>query len=125
MANISGTWLGTYWQQENPTRFEATFVQNGNTIFGNILDDGGLGEATVQGEVIGRKIRFVKTYVDANKKLASVNYNGTIAEDENSMSGKWDFFGRFGFESWEAQRSNQNLESELNKYIKNKVPVGV
>jgi len=123
MANISGTWLGTYWQQGNQTRFEATFVQNGNVIYGNILDDGYLGEATIRGEVIGRNISFVKNYL-TNKKLASVNYSGTIAEDGNSMSGQWDFLGRFGFEEWEAHRGGQNLESELRKYLSDRVPVG-
>ncbi|NMF60335.1 hypothetical protein [Pseudanabaena yagii] len=123
MANISGSWLGTYWQQGNQTRFEATFVQNGNTIYGNILDDGHLGEATIHGEVIGRHISFVKSYRGNNKKLAAVNYNGAITEDGNSMSGKWDFFGMFGFEEWEAHRSDQNLESELKNYLTNKEPV--
>lgn len=90
MANISGTWLGTYWQNGEQTRFEATFVQSGNAICGNILDNGNLGEATIQGEVVGRNISFVKSYV-ANPSLASVNYKGAIAEDGDSMSGQWDF----------------------------------
>ena len=63
IANLSGTWLGTYWQQANPTRFEVTFVQSGNTLSGNILDDNYLGEATLSGEVIGRKISFAKRYL--------------------------------------------------------------
>lgn len=54
MANLSGTWLGTYWQQANPTRFEATFIESSNTLSGNILDDNYLGEAKLSGEVIGR-----------------------------------------------------------------------
>ncbi len=29
MADVSGAWLGTYWQQGNPTRFEATLIQGG------------------------------------------------------------------------------------------------
>jgi hypothetical protein len=123
MANISGTWLGTYWQNDEQTRFEATFVQSGNAIYGNILDNGNLGEATIQGEVVGRNISFVKSYI-SNQKLASVNYKGTIAEDGDSMSGQWDFLGRFGFEEWEAHRDNQSLESELSKYLTNRVPVG-
>jgi hypothetical protein len=34
MADLSGTWLGTYWQQGDPTRFEVTFIQSGNTLSG-------------------------------------------------------------------------------------------
>jgi hypothetical protein len=43
MADLSGNWLGTYWQDEIPSRFEATFVQSGNTFNGSILDDNYLG----------------------------------------------------------------------------------
>lgn len=123
MANITGTWLGTFWQKGKPTRFEVTFVQNGNLICGNILDDGYLGEATLQGEVIGRNISFVKSYLAITEKRASVNYNGTISEDGNSMRGKWDFFRRYGFQDWEARRNGEDLEDELRKYITVQMPV--
>ncbi|WP_271252980.1 hypothetical protein [Pseudanabaena sp. Chao 1811] len=117
MANITGTWLGTYWQMGKPTRFEATFIQHENMLCGNILDDGYLGEATLQGEVVGRNIKFVKSYISTTKQRASVNYNGTITEDGNSMQGRWDFFGMLGFQNWEAHRNEENLEDELRKYI--------
>jgi hypothetical protein len=35
MANLSGTWLGTYWQDDMPTRFEMTIAQSGNALSGN------------------------------------------------------------------------------------------
>ncbi len=124
MTNITGTWIGTYWQQGNPTRFEATFIQSGNALCGNILDDSYLGEATLQGEVIGRSIRFVKKYISTSKNRGSVNYNGTISEDGNYMQGKWDFFGIFGFQSWEAHRKEENLETEFKRYIVEALPVG-
>lgn len=122
MIDISGTWLGTYWQKEKPTRFEVTFVQSGNGISGNMLDDGYLGEAMLKGEVIGHNISFVKSYISP-KKRAPVNYNGTISEDGDFMSGKWDFFGRLGFANWEAHRSGENLEAEFNNYLRQQVPV--
>jgi hypothetical protein len=50
MANLTGTWLGTYWQDDMPTRFEMSIAQGGNALSGNILDDGNLGEATMTGE---------------------------------------------------------------------------
>jgi hypothetical protein len=40
MANLSGTWIGTYWQDDLPTRFEMVIVQGGNALSGNILDEG-------------------------------------------------------------------------------------
>ncbi len=86
------------------------------------MDDGYLGEATLKGEVVGRNISFVKSYISITKKRASVNYNGTISEDGNSMQGKWDFFGMLGFQNWEAYRNEENLEDELRKYITVQLP---
>ena len=62
MADLSGNWLGSYWQDDIPSRFEVTFVQSGNTFSGSILDDNYLGEAQVNGEVIGRTVSFTKRY---------------------------------------------------------------
>ncbi|NJO93852.1 MAG: hypothetical protein HC820_04935 [Hydrococcus sp. RM1_1_31] len=56
MTNLNGTWLGTYWQRGNPTRFELTLVQGGNSISGRIKDDNALGEASMVGEVVGRSL---------------------------------------------------------------------
>ncbi len=116
MANLSGTWLGTYWQKGNPTRFEATLIQGGNTLSGNILDDNYLGEATLSGEVIGRKISFTKRYVAGSQYI--INYVGTVSEDENFMEGKWRI-NRFNSGIWSAHRSNEDIMFELkNVYLK-------
>ncbi len=74
MADLSGTWLGTYWQRGVPCRFEATLLQSGNTLTGNILDDSYLGEAKLSGEVIGRRIQFTKQYLTTSPDL--VSYSG-------------------------------------------------
>jgi hypothetical protein len=65
MANLTGTWLGTYWQDDMPTRFEMTIAPGGNALSGSILDDGILGEATIAGEVIGHKVQFSKRYISS------------------------------------------------------------
>jgi hypothetical protein len=67
MADLTGEWLGTYWQQGQPTRFEATLIQNGNTLTGNILDNNHLGEARLNGDVIGRRVQFIKQYIIKKK----------------------------------------------------------
>ncbi len=114
MANLSGTWLGTYWQQENPIRFEATLIQAGNSLSGNILDDNYLGEATLSGEVIGRKISFIKRYLIGSQYI--INYVGTVSEDENFMQGEWRI-NRFDSGIWEAHRSNEDLMFELKNIL--------
>jgi hypothetical protein len=120
MADINGTWLGTYWQDGEQTRFEATLVQGGNTLSGMILDDGDLGEAQINGEVIGRSIQFTKHYLTTSS--APINYSGTISEDANSMQGKWNI-GRSASGSWEAHRSNNDLMAELKNRLEQEIPV--
>lgn len=117
--DISGTWLGTYWQDGIPTRFEATFSQGGNALSGSILDDNYLGEAQVSGEVIGRSIRFVKRYLTTSP--SPIDYSGTLSEDANSISGLWKI-GALMSGSWEAHRSNQDLMADLKNRLEQKVP---
>ena len=120
MANLSGTWLGTYWQQGNPTRFEATLIQGGNNLSGNILDDNYLGEARLSGEVIGRKISFTKSYITSSQYI--INYVGTVSEDENFIQGQWRI-NKFNSGIWEAHRNNDDLISELKNHLSQKSPV--
>ncbi len=110
MADLSGTWLGTYWQQGLPTRFEATLVQSGNALSGNILDDGFLGEAQVSGEVTGRSLQFTKRYLTPSQ--ASITYTGVLAEAEDFMQGQWQI-RRFDSGAWEAHRGGESLMESL------------
>lgn len=120
--DISGTWLGTYWQNGTPTRFEATFAQSGNALSGSILDDDYLGEAQVSGELIGRSLRFVKRYLTTSP--SPIDYSGTLSEDANSMSGLWKI-GNSMSGSWEAHRSNQDLMADLKNRLEQNVPATV
>ena len=114
MADLSGTWLGTYWQEGEPTRFEATLVQTGNVLSGNILDDNYLGEATISGQVIGRRVSFTKRYLIKNQ--GSIDYTGTVSEDENFMQGEW-AIRDIASGPWEASRSDENLMADLQKRL--------
>ena len=117
MTDLSGTWLGSYWQNGEQVRFEFALIHSGNSISGNILDDCYLGEANITGEVIGRQIQFSKRYVSVRQ--ASIEYGGTISEDGDSMSGNWSFaYKALAFHSvisgpWEAHRNGDNLSLEL------------
>jgi hypothetical protein len=121
MTDVNGAWLGTYWQNGVPTRFEASLVQSGNTLSGNILDDGYLGEAQVGGEVIGRSIQFTKRYLSSSPN--PIDYTGTIAEDANSMQGKW-AIGRVSGR-WEAHRNSDDLMANLKNRLEKRVPLTV
>ena len=121
MADLSGVWLGTYWQRKQPVRFEMTLVQGGNTLSGSVLDDNYLGEASLGGKVSGRSVNFTKTYLISSSH--AIHYTGTISEDGKRMQGKWKISWLSG--TWEAQRSDDNLS--LNKIIRQveKVPVSI
>jgi hypothetical protein len=125
MANLTGTWLGTYWQDDTPTRFEMAIVQGGNALSGNILDDGNLGEATITGEAIGRNIQFSKRYISAFQ--GKILYQGLLSEDENLMQGAWTLkmssptYGEMKDSGrWEATRSENDLSNELTQYLARK-----
>ncbi|MGL4499545.1 MAG: hypothetical protein ACRC78_21010 [Planktothrix sp.] len=120
MTDISGTWLGTYWQQGVPTRFEVTFIQSGNSLAGNILDEGYLGEAQISGDVLGRGVSFTKQYLTTSPD--TVSYTGTVSEDENYIQGQWQI-SRLSSGNWEAHRQGDNLSLEFKNIIVEKVPV--
>ncbi len=113
-ADISGMWLGTYWQRGNPTRFEVTFVQGGNSISGRAMDDSPLGEANLSGSIAGRSITFVKQYLASSQ--SAIEYTGTVSEDANYMSGQWRI-GLFDSGNWEAHRSEDDLTKQLNSVV--------
>jgi len=122
MADLSGSWLGTYWQREMPTRFEATLLQSGNALSGNILDDGPLGEALLSGEVIGRRVSFTKRYLGAGSD--SISYTGVVNEDENYIQGQWQV-ENYDSGPWEAHRSDSNLTLEFAQSKSKRELVGV
>jgi hypothetical protein len=112
MADLTGSWLGTYWQANQPTRFEMTLVQAQNSLSGNILDDGHLGEAMVNGEVIGRSVRFTKRYISGSGH--SIQYSGTVSEDETYIQGNWSIDKRHNG-TWEARRNGEDLMESLRR----------
>jgi hypothetical protein len=110
MTDISGTWLGTYWQDDQPTRFEASLVQGGSTLSGNILDDGWLGDAIVAGDRLGARVNFTKRYLSGDHDL--VSYSGIIENDGDSMQGTWRI-GKNLEGRWEAHRKGDDLMGEF------------
>ena len=122
MSDVNGTWLGTYWQNGNPTRFEVVLLQSGNSLTGNVLDDSYLGEAKLFGEVIGRRISFTKNYFTSSPD--AVEYTGTISEDDNYIQGQWSI-SSLDFGPWEARRNGESLTLESNNKVEVKVPLTI
>lgn len=110
MAELTGPWLGSYWQASNPTRFEATFVQANNSLSGRIIDDSSLGEAQIQGQVTGRQVTFTKKYF--KNPSYTIQYTGTVSEDGDHINGQWRLDARHSG-PWEAHRSDNALSQEF------------
>ena len=119
MTDVSGSWLGTYWQSGHPTRFEATLVQGQTALSGRILDDSYLGEANLQGDITGRCITFTKQYFTSSP--TPIHYSGTVSEDGNYMTGQWSI-GKFDQGPWEAHRNDNDLSLDLQVTLANRVP---
>lgn len=122
VIDVSGEWLGTYWQLWMPTRFELTLVQGGNALSGNVLDDGYLGEAQVSGEITGRRIQFSKRYLA--KPKYTVVYTGVLSEDNDLMQGRWRI-GWLESGTWEAHRQEEQLLMHLKQRMAREEPAGV
>jgi hypothetical protein len=122
MADVNGTWLGTYWQHGNPTRFEIVLLQSGTSLTGNVLDDSDLGEAKLSGEVVGRRIRFIKRYFTSSPD--AVEYVGTISDSEDYIQGQWNI-NSWEFGPWEARRSGESLSLEVGNKATKKIPVTI
>jgi hypothetical protein len=122
MADLSGSWLGTYWQQGQPTRFEGSLVQGGNTLSGRILDDGPLAESEISGTVSGRRVSFVKRYLASQN--AAIEYTGIISEDGNYISGQWSI-NRVDSGDWEAHRNDDELLKSLTTILEKQATTAV
>ncbi len=122
MTNLSGTWLGTYCQDNQPTRLEASLIHSGNSLSGNILDDSWLGEAQIASEVVGKHLQFTKQYLSARSE--TIDYSGTI-DDDDTMQGIWTIAGTTHPERWEARRSNKDLRQELKQRTERQVALGI
>ncbi len=106
---ISGGWLGTYayggaGRSQSAVRFEATIAApaGDDQFTGSILDDGKLGEADIRGEQSGLSFRFTKTYRQPGSP--QIFYEGTLAEDGQTMTGTWRI-SRTAFGVWDAHRA--------------------
>ena len=96
-VTIEGAWNGLYAcafhpSEVPPIHFEATFeVPAPDGKFrGRIVDEGGIGEAEVTGNVVGRAIRFVKVYKRTMYRTPRpIHYEGTLSEDGLRLAGTW------------------------------------
>lgn len=114
-TDITGCWLGTYWQAGQAIQFEAALVQGGSALNGHVLDENYLGEAHLMGELLGRRVFFIKRYITTSPN--PIRYSGTLSADGNYMYGQWRI-GYFDSGTWEAYRTRDFLAEELSLILR-------
>ncbi len=114
-ANLSGKWKGSYidkdaWGKGYSIWLEIEFKQNGTEITGITTErrDSRTLTAKINGAVDGRVIRFVKQYNEGPPvwPIESIEYEGNIADDGNSVSGTWKTLALTG--GWSVSRVSKN-----------------
>ncbi|MCC7529693.1 MAG: hypothetical protein IT342_14315 [Candidatus Melainabacteria bacterium] len=101
--SIQGSWRGRYFYpgSSEANGFEAVFIDGDGIVEGNILDDGRLGEASVQGKFFYPHLKFIKIYQSGS--MHSVHYQGTMSEDGKTLMGRWSIPGSISG-TWTARR---------------------
>ena len=112
--SIQGSWRGRYFYpgSSDPHGFEAVFIDVDGIVEGNILDDGSLGEAAVGGKFLYPHLKFTKVYQSTGTK--PVQYEGTMSEDGNTLTGRWKIQGDLSG-TWTAKRfeDGEDLKFEI------------
>jgi len=117
--NIEGHWVGelTYGKMYRKhagakLQFEMDLVQNRNVISGTASDISGVGVnefgATIQGQLNGNSIEFIKQYTFAHtyqaggktklnksRKGAEIHYVGMYDEEKQQFEGTWKISSKF------------------------------
>ncbi|NJK65031.1 MAG: hypothetical protein HC921_22050 [Synechococcaceae cyanobacterium SM2_3_1] len=119
MMDLTGLWLGTYWQDGQPTRFEATFVQSEALLSGRITDDGYLGDAQISGQVTGRFVRFTKS----TSALMTRSITQAPFRKRETRSGANGFITLNTSGPWEAHRSQDSLLLSLQTVLQQQLPL--
>lgn len=131
MKSISGFWAGIYryLDPNYPTvKFDCELTQENSTLFGAITEVDILKtvelfslKSSISGYRSGRKIKFTKTYINADENYAlPVYYRGTINWTGRRISGVWnvaDWNGTFEMrrESGDWRASNAVFVSNDNQ----------
>jgi hypothetical protein len=129
MKSISGFWSGTYFYPEPhvpDVHFDCELRQSGGAISGEITESHAPGQmlmASLQGELNGQAIRFIKTYQTAEPNfLWDISYSGQVSPKKDHIAGTWRVGMRSG--SFEMHRDAGQLreagvrEAAEDKFIK-------
>jgi hypothetical protein len=92
--NITGTWSGDWWRSDGKEEgtLIATVTQSGSSLTGDMTVTSTTHlysyDATISGTVEGSEVVFGMA-ISSNGETATIEYEGTISEDGNQMSGTY------------------------------------
>ena len=115
MSNLTGHWLGVYWQHGQPTEFDMEVTDLGGVISGVIQDQGPLGlRATFSGDHSDCAIRFEKKYLYLR---CYIDYQGNVSSNGLAMSGQWSIRSDSGVGwsdrgLWQAEKTGRSIGLE-------------
>ncbi|HSV25725.1 MAG TPA: hypothetical protein VLJ17_22215 [Xanthobacteraceae bacterium] len=96
--SLTGIWQGTYTYPLGlgSVSFVATLIEAGNSLTGTTHEQGGVDcglnatlYASLSGSRRGTAVVFVKTYDGSNPNYRTVEYKGTLSDDETEIEGHW------------------------------------
>ncbi|MFC1875329.1 hypothetical protein ACFLY3_04200 [Chloroflexota bacterium] len=92
--NITGTWSGNWWRSDSGEEgtLIATLIQSGGSLNGDMTFTSTTFEysqdTTISGTVEGSEVVFGMA-ISSNGETVTIDYEGTISEDGNQMSGTY------------------------------------
>ncbi len=106
--DITGTWSGNWWRSDGGEEgtLIATLVQSGGSLSGDMIFTSTTFEysqdTTVSGTVEGSEVVFGMA-ISSNGETVTIDYEGTISEDGNRMSGTY-YISTGWTGTWEVTR---------------------
>lgn len=92
--DVTGTWSGDWWRSDGGEEgtLTAALTQSGSSLSGNMTFTSTTfsysKDTTVSGSVEGNEIIFGMA-IGGNDKIVTIDFEGTISEDGNQMSGTY------------------------------------
>ncbi len=102
--DVSGVWYGRYFASSagvEANSFIAHLEEMAGEVSGTITEPDTTGtdevrRAFVDGDRMGKQLKFTKQYDPAGALAHSVAYAGTISDDGTEVAGEWRFSGYHG-----------------------------
>jgi hypothetical protein len=124
-ASLTGVWQGLYsYDDGEAVSFVAVLLHSGPRLSGSVHEPDGFGHsscgllyANIDGQCLGSRVSFIKTYDGNSGILDPIAYDGELSGDGCEISGGWlipgDISGRFLMTRPRRQASKAGLRATV------------